>query len=135
MPATSAGVYPTHPIRVAPFPYKNIYWCGKRLLVRICLEIGLFIATINENASVIIELWFDMHACMSWSFNFLGNLIEALTGLWIKRRKIHQLFHFLLYQVLFSFMCENPAKFFQGFLFFLASVRDVLFYFLKFLKS
>ena len=28
-----------------------------------------------------------------------------------------------------------PAKFFQGFLFFLASVRDVLFYFLKFLKK
>ena len=31
--------------------------------------------------------------------------------------------------------CPHPAKFFQGFLFFLASVRDVLFYFLKFLKK
>ena len=33
------------------------------------------------------------------------------------------------------FFTHHPAKFFQGFLFFFASVRDVLFYFLKFLKN
>ena len=34
-----------------------------------------------------------------------------------------------------GFFVALPAKFFQGFLFFLASVRDVLFYFFKFFKK
>ena len=38
----------------------------------------------------------------------------------------------LVYQ---SFCSRTPAKFFKGFLFSLASVRDVLFYFLKFFKK